>query len=256
MSDPALLICAGLDPSGGAGLLADAQVARMHRTRPVGIVTATTVQDTNGVRSAHPADPEVVREQLEVLLSDVEVAAVKLGMIGSTAVAIAIGEALALTRAPVVWDPVLQASAGLAMFEGDLGEAVRALAPHLRLITPNRFELGVLVGRDIESLDDAIPAAGDVARQLEVAVLIKGGHFDGADAIDLLIDGDSRDRFSGTRISDGERVHGTGCALATAIAAKLAHGSSLAEACRAAKRFVREQIEQAVRPGRGAAAVV
>src|ERR1043165_7737158 len=99
---PGLLICAGLDPSGGAGLISDVRIAAMLDTRPVGIVTAVTVQNTSGVIASVPLDPEVIREQLELLLQDVEVTSIKIGMVGNPAIARAISDALALTRAPVV----------------------------------------------------------------------------------------------------------------------------------------------------------
>lgn len=257
MTAPGLLICSGLDPSGGAGLIADVRVAALLDTRPVGVVTASTIQNTQGVAASAPMDPELVRAQLELLLSDVEVVAVKLGMIGNVAVAQAIGQALQLTGAPVVWDPVVRASRGdTALVEGDLAQIVAALAPHLTLITPNAGELAVLTGMGVADVEDAVEAGRSVAARLDTAVLVKGGHLGTADAADYLCRASGVIALPGERIPGGEGVHGTGCALATAIAAYLANGSELVEACHEAKRFVAELIGAPVHPGRGAPAVV
>src|SRR5438132_13591713 len=135
---PDVLVCAGLDPSGGAGLIADARVLAELGTRPVGVVTALTIQNTTGVVGCHACDPEVVGHQLAFLLTDVEVRAVKIGMIGSTAIAKAIAGALHLTNAPVVGDPILFPSRGdVPLADGLFGDAIGALRPHLTVITPN-----------------------------------------------------------------------------------------------------------------------
>jgi hydroxymethylpyrimidine/phosphomethylpyrimidine kinase len=254
---PDLLICAGLDPSGGAGLIADVRVVSELGCRPVGVVTALTVQNTHVVVSSEPVSDEVVCEQLELLLSDVEVRAVKIGMIGSTAVARAIGLGLALTRAPVVWDPITQPSRSAVQFVDHLfGEAVAALAPHLALITPNAGELARLTGAPITCVADAAAAGQALARRLATAVLVKGGHLGGAASIDVLCQAGGVEELRGPRIPDGEHVHGTGCALSSAIAAGLAHGETLIEACRSAKAYVARRIAAPARPGRGAPAIV
>lgn len=257
MTAPALLICSGLDPSGGAGLIADVRIAALLDTRPVGVVTASTIQNTQGVISSVALDPELIREQLEMLLSDVEVNAVKIGMIGNGSVAEALGHALQLTNAPVIWDPVVRSSRGeTALLEGGLERAVTALAPHLTLITPNANELAILTGLSVADVDDAIEAGRSVAARLDTAVLVKGGHLGTVDAADYLCRPAGVIQLPGERIPGGEGVHGTGCALSTAIAAYLANGAELVEACLEAKRFVAELIGAPVKPGRGASAVV
>ncbi|HEU4734548.1 MAG TPA: bifunctional hydroxymethylpyrimidine kinase/phosphomethylpyrimidine kinase, partial [Kofleriaceae bacterium] len=144
---PDVLICAGLDPSGGAGLIADVRVVSELGGRPVGVVTALTVQSTTGVVDVEAVSATHVREQLELLLSDVEVRAVKIGMLGSSQIAASIGQALALTGAPVVWDPVIQPSRGAVSFlAGPLDEAIAALLPHVAVLTPNVHELALLSG--------------------------------------------------------------------------------------------------------------
>jgi len=254
---PDVLICAGLDPSGGAGLIADVRVASLLGARPVGVVTALTVQSTQGVRSSHPLDAEVVGAQLAALLSDIEVKAVKLGMLGAVDLARAIAGGLHLTAAPVVWDPVGAPSLGDVAFDRDgFEEMLRELAPHLTLITPNMNELAALTGRRIGDLDEVVAAARDLAARAGAAVLAKGGHAGGPESIDVLVEGERVERLRGPRVASGEHVHGTGCALSTAIAAHLALGASLVEACRAAKELVAARIAAPVRPGRGASAIV
>jgi hydroxymethylpyrimidine kinase/phosphomethylpyrimidine kinase len=253
---PDVLACSGLDPSGGAGLIADVRVLAELGARPVGVVTALTIQNTTGVVEWHPSDPEVVSHQLAFLLTDIEVKAVKIGMIGSLAIAKAIANALHLTNAPVVWDPVAGPSLGNATYHESFDDAVAALRPHLALVTPNVRELAMLSRMPVTDLASAEIAAGALAQQLDAAVLIKGGHLTGEEAIDVLIHAGGREELRGARIANGEHVHGTGCALASAIAANLAAGKGLAEACREAKHYVADRIADPVRPGRGAPAVL
>jgi hydroxymethylpyrimidine/phosphomethylpyrimidine kinase len=268
---PDVLICAGLDPSGGAGLIADVRVVAELGCRPVGVVTALTVQNTTAAVAVEPVAPALLREQLELLLSDVEVRAVKIGMLGSSEVAGAIAGALALTAAPVVWDPIVAPSRGaVRLLEGSLAGAIAALAPHAALITPNAPELELLFGERITTLDDAIAAGRALAGRFGCAVLIKGGHLGAVvsggasdapddvpdEVIDVLWFEGGHEVLRGPRVAGGEHVHGTGCALSSAIAAHLARGAELVEACRAAKDYVAARIASPVRPGRGAAAVV
>jgi hydroxymethylpyrimidine/phosphomethylpyrimidine kinase len=254
---PDVLICAGLDPSGGAGLIADVRVASLLGVRPVGVVTALTVQNTQGVRSSHPLDAAVVGEQLAALLTDIEVRGVKLGMLGAVEIAREIAGGLHLTAAPVVWDPIGAPSLGDAAFDRELfAELLRELAPHLTLITPNAGELEALTRLPVREPDELVAAARHLAEGLGVAVLGKGGHAGGPEAVDVLAAGGLVERLRGPRVPGGEHVHGTGCALSTAIASHLALGASLVEACRAAKELVGARIASPVRPGRGAAAIV
>lgn len=256
---PDVLICAGLDPSGGAGLIADVRTVSELGCRPVGVVTALTVQNTTAVIGTEAMGAEQIREQLEFLLSDIEVRAVKIGMIGSSEIAKSIGQALALTNAPVVWDPVIHPSRGDVPFIDSLfSHGLAALMPHITLLTPNVQELTFLTGVKIDGLDDAIAAGRALARKLATAVLVKGGHLgdsDAAESVDVLCRPSGVDELRGRRVVGGEHVHGTGCALSSAIAAQLARGVELGEACRVAKEFVAVRIASPVRPGRGAAAI-
>ena len=255
---PDVLICAGLDPSGGAGLIADVRVVTELGGRPVGVVTALTVQNTTAVIDTEAMNAAHIREQLEFLLSDVEVGSAKLGMIGSSEIAKSIGQALALTNAPVVWDPVIHPSRGDVPFIDSLfSHAVAALLPHVTLLTPNAQELAFLTGARIASVEDAATVGRALAERLATAVLVKGGHLGGTDeSVDLLCRASGVERLRGPRVAGGEHVHGTGCALSSAIATYLALGAELGEACREAKRFVAARIASPARPGRGAAAIV
>lgn len=259
---PDVLICAGLDPSGGAGLIADVRVISELGGRPVGVVTALTVQNTTAVIGTESMNPAQVREQLEFLLSDVEIRAVKIGMIGSSETAKAIGQALALTNAPVVWDPVIHPSRGDVPFIDSLfSHAMAALVPHVTVLTPNIHELGFLTGARITSLTDAISAGRALAARLDTPVLVKGGHLSATDAdadesIDMLCRAAGHELLRGPRVRGGEHIHGTGCALSSAIATHLARGSDLIDACRDAKAFVAARIAAPAQPGRGAPAIV
>jgi hydroxymethylpyrimidine kinase/phosphomethylpyrimidine kinase len=255
-----LLLCSGLDPSGGAGLLLDARIAVEVGARPLGVITAHTVQSSAGVTAVQPMDPEVLEAQLSLLLGDVEVAAVKLGMLGSQAVAEVVGEALARVAGPVVWDPVLAPSRGrVAMYDGSVAAAFTALRPSLTLLTPNAMEAGLLSGLEVRTIADALAAALRLRDLADCAVLVKGGHLlDGSDAqsVDLLLPHHGEPvQLAGPRLPGGEHVHGTGCALASSIAARLALGATLEQACRDGKAHVARLIAAPVHPGRGAAAV-
>jgi hydroxymethylpyrimidine/phosphomethylpyrimidine kinase len=254
-----ILVIAGLDPSGGAGILADTRVAAHRGYRTVGVVTGLTEQDTGGVRNANAVSPEIVASQLRTLLSDVEVAAVKIGMLGSEAIAQAVADGLALTRAPVVWDPVLLPTRGrVALYEGSPSRAVQLLMPHVTVATPNLHEAVALAGgAAIEDVAGMTRAAKAVRSAGMEAVLVTGGHLEdrAAGAIDVLAWSGGVEVLEGAWVQ-GDSVHGTGCALSTALACGLAGGASLPDACRAAKAFVAERLRDAVSPGRGMKAIV
>jgi len=256
---PDVLICSGLDPSGGAGFLADARVVSLLGGRPVGVVTALTVQDTRGMRSCHEVDRDVFGAQLNALLTDVEVKAIKLGLLGSADVVRELDEQLALTQAPLVWDPVASPTQGDGGFHGSrtelLASVLASLGRHLSLITPNAGELGLLTGAAVTDLAQAARAAQQLAQVAKVAVLVKGGHLGTDESVDVLCHVGGVDYLRGPRVETAD-VHGTGCALSSAIATYLALGTPLVEACRRAKLFVAERIAHPTRPGRGAPAIV
>jgi hydroxymethylpyrimidine/phosphomethylpyrimidine kinase len=252
-----LLVVSGLDPSGGAGFLADARVAERHRLRAVGALSALTEQTTAGVRAVHSPGAELLAAQLGALLSDVEVAAGKIGLIADEACAAAIADPLALTGAPIVWDPVLFAGGGGApLYHGDLRRAFELLVDHVALVTPNLVEAEALVGAVVDSVKAMRRAAEAIAGR-GVACLITGGHLGGDQVVDVLCEpGGTPIELAAERLPDGENVHGTGCALSTAIACHLARGASLVDAARAGAAFVRERLRAPVHPGRGRPSVL
>ncbi len=253
-----MLIVAGLDPSGGAGLIADIRVCELLGCRPVAVATALTEQSTVEVREINAVSSTVVGDQLRMLLTDVEVAAVKLGMLGSEAIVDELARALDLTAAPVVWDPVLQPTRGrVALYEGDPLRALELLDGQVALCTPNADEAFALTGLAITSVGDAVAAGMLLYQRGMTATLVKGGHWgDGAEVHDVLVTADRHELLIGPRIATAEPVHGTGCALSTAIACHLALGRGLEEACRAARAFVADRIAAPVHAGRGRGSVL
>lgn len=237
-----LLSIGGLDPTGGAGLLADARTAWHHEMHPAGVVTALTAQSEKGVTWSGPVDPERVVEQLSGVLFGSPVAAVKVGMLGTAALVPHLVATLKRsTQVPLVLDPVLAASSGESLFDGSLAD----LAPLLRLatvVTPNRPELSALTGRELAGMADVQAAAKDLRDAGAQAVLVKGGHADGA-PVDVLFDGIRYYEFAASRVPVFN-VRGTGCALATAVACRLGLGSALPEAVSAAKAYVTRRLEQ------------
>jgi hydroxymethylpyrimidine/phosphomethylpyrimidine kinase len=256
MPDPALLIVSGLDPSGGAGFIADVRLAARFGCRPVGVVTGVTVQDTRGVRAVEPVSAEIVQEQLTTLLSDIEVAAVKIGMLGNVEIANAFIEAIKLTQAPVVWDPVLSPTEGtVPLYSGSLAAVAERMAPHCEVMTPNVEEAAHLSGLPITDVKSAGQAALALSKRLGTAVLITGGHLNGP-PVDILAHRGDLTEVIGQRVGDGSGVHGTGCALTTIIATAMARGRTLVEAVVEAASTVRSLLREAPRPGRGTAAII
>lgn len=252
-----LLIVSGLDPSGGAGFLADARVAEKHGLRPVGVVSALTEQTTMGVRAVHSPGAELLATQLGALLSDVEIKAGKIGLLADEPCAAAIADPLALTGAPIVWDPVLFAGGGgTPLYHGDVPRAFELLAPHVALVTPNLAEAEALVGFVVDSVKAMRRAAETIAGR-GVACLVTGGHLEGDALVDVLCaSGGAAVEIPRTRVPDGENVHGTGCALSTAIACRLARGDSLEDACLAGGLFIASCLAHPVRAGRGAPSIL
>jgi len=249
MADSSVLVVAGLDPSGGAGLLADVTVVAAHGFHAAGVATALTEQDSAECARMHPVSPEVVARQIARLVADLSIRAVKVGMLGTAEIAHAVAETLRPLRVPIVVDPVLKATHGVALLDGDPGEALAPLLAQATLVTPNADELAALTHRPIATLDDLRAAARLVKSRGAAAVLAKGGHLPG-DPIDLLVDQAGELELPGKRVA-GTTPHGTGCALSTEIACRLAQGTPLRDAVRSATARLRERIAAAHAVGRG-----
>ncbi|NRA04075.1 MAG: bifunctional hydroxymethylpyrimidine kinase/phosphomethylpyrimidine kinase [Myxococcales bacterium] len=240
-----VLSIAGSDPTGGAGLQLDLQVFALHRVHGMAVPTALTVQTTRGVEQVLPAFPNVVEGQLRGLLRDLEPAAIKIGMLATDDIVLCVGRVLENHPAPRVVDPVLAASDGTLLLERRAHPTlVSCVIAGAALVTPNLSEAEALTGEA-----DPERAAAVLLKAGAQAVLIKGGHAD-AEPDDLLVTAETSTWLRGKRSGVGA-VHGTGCALSAAIAARLARGEALAEAARAAKAFVEAAIEQSFVAGAG-----
>ena len=247
MKGPRVLVCAGLDPSGGAGLLADLEALAAAGARGWAVATALTAQGPRGARAVVPAAPEMLLAQVDALLDGARELprAVKTGMLGSAGNAAALAERLGrrpLGRVPLVVDPVLFASSGLSLLDAvDARDALHALLARATLATPNWPELEALVGHALPSEEGAIRAARDLPAR---AVLVKGGHRTG-EPVDLLVRGRTVIRIRGRRRPVEAR--GTGCRLASAAAGFLARGLPLEESVRRAKRVVERYLDAVAR---------
>ncbi|MCD6497963.1 MAG: hydroxymethylpyrimidine/phosphomethylpyrimidine kinase [Deltaproteobacteria bacterium] len=238
----AILTIAGFDPSGGAGILADAAVARRHGFHACGVVTAVTAQGDSDPASIRTIAPDDVEAQMVRLLRSMPIGAVKIGMVGSRQNAERIASLLRDSiDVPTVYDPVLRASSGGELFEDFSPDAIENLLKITDLLTPNMEEAGALIGRDVRD----VPGMGAAARRIRAmgpqAVLVKGGHLPGS-AVDVLFDGVELVQFVADRLPLSPR--GTGCALSTAIACLLAEERILPDAVRLAKDELRDRIEQ------------
>lgn len=245
---PRVLVVAGLDPSGGAGLVADLEAVRAAGAEGWAVAAAITAQGPRGARGYAPVSAELLLAQIDELLRGAErPRAVKTGMLGTATLVRALLARLGerpLERVPLVVDPVLAASSGAALLDGEgraPGEVLAPLLSRARLVTPNLPELAALTGLDVSTDEAAVRAARALPAR---AVLVKGGHREGA-PVDLLVTRGGVTRIPGRRRAGTAR--GTGCRLASGIAARLAQGAALEDAVRAGKRVVERYLDQAAR---------
>ena len=242
MTPRVALTIAGSDSGGGAGVQADLKAFAACGVFGASAITALTAQNTTGVRGVHAVPAAFVVEQVEAVLDDLDVAAVKTGMLGTAEVVHAVAGLAAAGRLPhLVVDPVMVASSGARLLETAAERAyVEALLPHAQVLTPNLSEAQVLLGRSITTLDGQREAARALGALGPRAVLVKGGHaVEGAgdQAVDVLWDGSQVLELRAPRVV-GTNDHGTGCTLASAIAAGLARGEGVVDAVAGAKAYV------------------
>jgi hydroxymethylpyrimidine/phosphomethylpyrimidine kinase len=288
---PIALTIAGSDSGGGAGIQADLKTFAAFGVYGTSVVTALTAQNTRGVRAIHYPPPEIVGSQIEAVLEDFAVTAIKIGMLGSAEIANVVAETLSSPpgrgvgdqgarasdedphpadyspsrdgrpserpmvghllpegegrKAFLVYDPVMTASSGDALSGKDFVEAVLyALLPLIDCLTPNLAEAALLLHEPIARSEEDMARQGTALLKLGPrAILMKGGHLEGDGALDLLVTEDAVHRFAATRLAS-QNLHGTGCTLASAIAANIVLGAPLPEAVAAAKTFVRRSIER------------
>ncbi|MBD7988425.1 bifunctional hydroxymethylpyrimidine kinase/phosphomethylpyrimidine kinase [Luteimonas sp. Sa2BVA3] len=245
------LTIAGSDSGGGAGIQADLKAFAAHGVHGLSAITALTAQHTRGVTAVHVPPPDFLRAQIDACFDDFRIGAVKLGMLASAEVIHAVADALEAHRpSHLVVDPVMVATSGARLLEADALDAMRTrLLPMASLLTPNVPEAELLLGRRIADAADAERALDALLAAGSAAVLLKGGHLDeGADVVDRYADAGFRRSFRGPRLRvDG---HGTGCTLASAIAANLCLGQTLPEACAGAVDYIRDALRLGIRPGR------
>lgn len=235
---PVVLVCSGLDPSGGAGLLLDAAFVRAAGAHAAGLATCLTRQTPRGVFGMTPVPSRTIRDDLRALVRDLPIDAIKVGLVGAPATARVLADAARRTRAPLVLDPVLAASTGFPFANSAVLRALTEdLFPVAALVTPNRGEAAALAGHPIDSVDDAVDAARRLLDLGPRAVLVKGLPARGR-RVDVLVERSRPPRLFSAREIAGADPHGTGCALASAVAARLGAGDSLPDAIRAARRLL------------------
>jgi hydroxymethylpyrimidine/phosphomethylpyrimidine kinase len=268
------LTIAGSDSGGGAGIQADLKTFSALGVYAASAITALTVQNTLGVGVVHLPPASIVAAQIAAALSDFDVAAIKIGMLGSAEIAEAVagcfvggpspqpspasgrggetllplageGGAKRRMRAFLIYDPVMVASSGDALAGAGFIDAVKArLLPLVDCLTPNLAEAAALIGAPLAQDEAEMARQGGALLKLGPrAVLMKGGHLTGAEAVDLLVTADALHRFAAARLHS-RNLHGTGCTLSSAIAAHVVLGAPLPEAVAAAKAFVRQAIER------------
>lgn len=247
-----VLIIAGSDSGGGAGIQADIKTVTVLGGFAMTAITALTAQNTRGVHGVVGIDPAFIRQQIEVVLADIGADAIKIGMLHSVPVIVAVTDALRTLAptVPVVLDPVMMAKGGAPLLAPDAIGAVRTLAlPLASVITPNLPEAAALL--ELEEAAVAADPASAGAQLLTLgakAALVKGGHADGPIVRDVLVTGNDVHPFGQPRI-DTRATHGTGCTLASAIATGVGQGLALAPACAHAISYVHQAIQDA--PGLG-----
>ncbi|WP_300672216.1 bifunctional hydroxymethylpyrimidine kinase/phosphomethylpyrimidine kinase [Desulfoluna sp.] len=256
MSMPRVLSIAGSDSSGGAGIQADLKTLAALGCYGMTAVTAVTAQNTLGVCRVMPVPPEMLRAQIDAVVSDIGVDAIKIGMLATPENAQEVGSFLAsLGEVPTVLDPVMAAQGGDGLNAACTADAlVRYLMPGVTLMTPNMPEAERLTGLTVSSIDGMEAAARRLVDMGCANVLLKGGHHEGALCPDLLLEGATGrvTRFTAPRI-ETRNNHGTGCTLGSALAAYLARGASLPEAVDQAKAYITGALKGAVeqRLGKG-----
>jgi hydroxymethylpyrimidine kinase/phosphomethylpyrimidine kinase/thiamine-phosphate diphosphorylase len=252
---PRVLSIAGSDPSGGAGIQADLKSIAANGGYGMAALTALTAQNTGGVRAVHVPPTGFLREQLDAISDDIVIDAVKIGMLANADVIRAVSDWLDAVRPPiVVLDPVMVATSGDRLLDRDAEVELRGLLERAHVVTPNLAELAALAEHPIDGWDDALTAGAILSARIGAAVLVKGGHLDGDDVPDALIDAAEgvRQAYPGTRIAT-RNTHGTGCSLSSALATRLAKGESPIDAVASARSWLRESLteSESLHVGRG-----
>jgi hydroxymethylpyrimidine/phosphomethylpyrimidine kinase len=246
------LTIAGSDSSGGAGIQADLKTFQAHGVFGMSVITAVTAQNTQKVYDVQEIRPRLVQEQIRCLFEDTTIHAVKIGMVSSMDLIVAIAEALNRVKLPaIVLDPVMISKSGYSLLKP---EAQKALVTHLfplaEVVTPNIHEAETLIGGHIATIDEMKDAAGQILKLGAKKVVVKGGHLGGELATDILYDGVQYEALRSERI-ETKNTHGTGCTFSSAIAANLARDKNFFEAVNQAKTYITGAIRQSLSIGKG-----
>ncbi|MDQ3139638.1 MAG: bifunctional hydroxymethylpyrimidine kinase/phosphomethylpyrimidine kinase [Pseudomonadota bacterium] len=250
MTPPRILIIAGSDSGGGAGIQADIKTVTMLGGFAMTAITAITAQNTLGVDAVMAVPAEMVLAQIDAVVSDIGVDAVKIGMIGSAETADAVAARLEGLNVPIIFDPVMVATSGSVLADEATIAAFERLMRIATLVTPNIPELEILSGRKIGAVAEAEQAAMALSLRCGAAVLAKGGHLEGKSVTDILVEG-GRPRLWESHRIDTRHTHGTGCTLASAIATGLGAGMALADAVERGREYVRAALLAAPQFGAG-----
>jgi len=247
---PILLTIAGFDPSCGAGVAADLKTFAAHGCYGVAAISSLTVQNTQEVTAVHNTPSAELREQLDILMKDGDIAAVKIGMLGNRGNAVVVAEFLDAHKFNlVVHDPVMKSSSGSELLDaGGVKYVATELLKRATVITPNVPEAEILTGITIKDVADMEAAARKLVEMGAKAVIVKGGHMD--KATDVVFDGNEVHQLGGDKVKL-ENTHGTGCTFASALTAQMAAGRGLVEAATLAKAYVMKAIEKAYPVGKG-----
>ena len=245
------LTIAGSDSGGGAGIQADLKTFAAHGVYGLSAITAVTAQNTVAVTGVQEIEPAMVSAQIAAVVSDFPVGAAKTGMLSSAAIIRVVAKAVDRHGLRVVVDPVMVAKSGDRLLRSDAVDALRQdLLPKAALLTPNLPEAADLTGRKVEN-EAQMRAAGEILLGMgAAAVLMKGGHLEGDEIVDLFLDGRGATEFRSQRIRT-RATHGTGCTLSAAVAANLARGRELLEAVERAREYLRTAMLRAVPLGAG-----
>lgn len=246
------LTIAGSDSSGGAGIQADLKTFQAHGVFGMSAITAVTVQNTRQVYAIQEMPPDIVTGQIMHLFEDTEIHAVKIGMVSSTPLVEAIAEALSrVSLPPVVLDPVMISKSGYALLKPDARSAlVEKLFPIAEIVTPNIHEAELLAGFPVNTMEDMKKAAEVMTGLGAARAVIKGGHIEGEEAVDVFYDGRAFQALAAPRIPSCN-THGTGCTFSSALAANRALGRDFFDAASRAKAYITRAISEAPGIGKG-----
>jgi len=250
-----VLSIAGSDSGGGAGIQADLKTFSALGCFGMTAITALTAQNTCGVRAIHAVPAQMLRDQIDAVLEDMGVDAVKVGMLHSPDIVRTVAQAIDRHALPhVVFDPVMVATSGARLIDDEaMAVLVGDMFPRATVITPNLDEAGLLVGKTLLGVQDMLPAAQALLARGARAVLLKGGHLPGDEVVDLLLTGAHTPLWMKAPRIPSANTHGTGCTLSSAMAAYLALGLALPDAVQQARAFVRAALQAgaSVKTGQG-----